>query len=215
MNQNRAFIMLGALYSLLILLGVVALLWGGGSMILVIQLAVGAMAVTGLWGYILGRGFMSPRLWRPLSYFLAVAVVLQIIVLFTTHPSPAQITHLLLGIVYFALLVSFLYQYGNRDQDFWNSPGEIEGGRVLSELLSQHSELVVEKQQANRQAIVNVSRVNQHYLASVVRGVETKERFEERFIQPSTLAFFIERYTCISVGDFARKYADSRTLPPV
>lgn len=209
MNQNRAFVMLGVLYSLLILLGVVALLLGGGSMMVVIQLAVGAMAVTGLWGYILKRGFMGPRVWRPLAYFLAVAVVLQTIVLFTTHPSTAQITYLLLGIVYSALLISILYQYGNRDQDIWNSPDEIEGGKVLSELLSQHQELVVEKQQANRQAVVNVSRVGQHYLASVVRGVETKEQFEERFTQPSTLACFIERYTCISVDDFARKYADT------
>ncbi|HET8791365.1 MAG TPA: hypothetical protein VFM75_09160 [Modicisalibacter sp.] len=212
MNQNRAFIMLGAFYSLLILIGVIALFSGGGSMLVLAQLAVGAIAVTGLWGYILKRGFMSPRVWRPLSYFLAVAVVLQVIVLFTTHPSSALISQLLIGTVFSALLVSILYQYGNRDQDLWNSPDEVEGGKVLSELLSKHQELVVEKQQANRQALVNVSRVDQHYLASVVRGVETKERFEERFTQPSTLAFFIERYTCISVGDFARKYANNTTL---
>lgn len=204
--------MLGAFYSLLILIGVIALFSGGGSMLVLAQLAVGAIAVTGLWGYILKRGFMSPRVWRPLSYFLAVAVVLQVIVLFTTHPSSALISQLLIGSVFSALLVSILYQYGNRDQDLWNSPDEVEGGKVLSELLSKHQELVVEKQQANRQALVNVSRVDQHYLASVVRGVETKERFEERFTQPSTLAFFIERYTCISVGDFARKYANNTTL---
>lgn len=212
MNQNRAFVMLGVLYSLLLLLGLVALVLGGGSMMVVIQLAVGAMAVVGLWGYILKRGFMSPRVWRPLSYFLAAAAVLQAVTLFTTHPSSAQITYLLIGIVYSALLVTILYQYGDRDQDIWNSPDEIEGGKVLSELLAQHQELVVEKQQANRQAIVNVSRVDHHYLASVVRGVETQERFEERFTRPSTLAFFIERYTCISVGDFARKYAGDTTL---
>lgn len=212
MNQNRAFIMLGAFYSLLILIGVIALFSGGGSMLVLAQLAVGAIAVTGLWGYILKRGFMSPRVWRPLSYFLAVAVVLQVIVLFTTHPSSALISQLLIGSVFSALLISILYQYGNRDQDLWNSPDEVEGGKVLSELLSKHQELVVEKQQANRQALVNVSRVDHHYLASVVRGVETKERFEERFTQPSTLAFFIERYTCISVGDFARKYANNTTL---
>lgn len=213
MNMHRAFILLGAFYTLLILLGVVALMLGGGSMLMVIQLAVGAMAVTGLWGYILKRGFMGPRVWRPLAYFLAAAVVLQIIVLFTTHPSPAQITQLLIGIVYSALLISILYQYGDRDQDIWNTSDEIEGGKVLSELLAEHRELSVEKQEADRQAIVNVSWEGQHYRASVIRGREAQERFEERFTRPSTLACFIERYTCISVGDFASKYAGGRTLP--
>nr|WP_297457740.1 hypothetical protein [uncultured Halomonas sp.] len=207
MNLHRAFVMLGILYSLLILLGVVALFSGGGSLLVLVQLAVGAMAVVGLWGYILKRGFMGPRIWRPLSYLLAVAVVLQVVALFTLHPSTAHISQLLIGIIYSALLITILYEYGNRDQDIWNSPGEIEGGKVLSELLSTHRELVVEKQKAHRQAIVNVSREGQQYLASVIRGGETREQFEERFTQPSTLAFFIERYTFISVDDFARKYA--------
>ena len=50
MNLHRAFVMLGILYSLLILLGVVALFSGGGSLLVLVQLAVGAMAVVGLWG---------------------------------------------------------------------------------------------------------------------------------------------------------------------
>lgn len=211
MNMTRAYISLGALYSLLILLGVVVLLMGEGSMMALVQVAVGVLAVTGLWGYVLRKGFLNSRFWRPLSCFLGAGVVVQTIVLFTAAPSPSEITQLLIGIVFSTLLAFILYQYGDRDQDFWASHKEIEGGQVLGDLLTAQEELAVEKQEADRQAMVNISKVGERYRASIVRGLgESVERFEEHFARPSTLAFYIEAYTCITVSDFAKKYTDAR-----
>ena len=64
------------------------------------------------------------------------------------------------------------------------------------------------KQEADRQARVRVCKAGEEYRASVSRrrGEEGAEEFEERFRCPATLAFFIEKFTCISVGDIAAKY---------
>ncbi|GGX84102.1 hypothetical protein GCM10007160_09180 [Litchfieldella qijiaojingensis] len=210
MNMNRAYFLLGAFYSLLVLLGIVALLIGAGSPMALVQVAVGALAVIGLWGYILDKGFLNPRLWRPLAYLLGTGAVLQLVATLTASLSLVDITWMLISAMFSALMIFILHQYGDRDQDLWATPEEIEGGRLLGELLSQQPELVMEKQDQDRQATVNVSKVGERYRASVVRARgETEERFEEHFSCLSTLAFFIEKYTCITVGDFGRKYADS------
>ncbi|WP_148252433.1 sulfite exporter TauE/SafE family protein [Aidingimonas lacisalsi] len=210
MNLERAYMMLGALYSLLLLLGVIAMLMGGGSAMVVIQIAVGVLAVSGLWGYVLNKGVMNPRVWRPLALFLAAGAVVQAILLFVTSPSHTQITQLLIGIVFSALLISILYQYGNRDQDLWATQEEIEGGERLDELLARHGELDIDKEEEDRQATVHVSRIGDQYRANVIRQRDgNREQFEERFSCPSTLAFFIEKYTCITVDDIAVKYANA------
>ncbi|MFC3283828.1 hypothetical protein [Litchfieldella rifensis] len=208
MNLNRAYILLGIFYSLLVLLGAAALLIGAGSPMSLVQVAVGALTVIGLWGYILDKGFLNPRLWRPFAYLVGTGVVVQLVATFTASLSTVDITWLLASAVFSALLIFILHRYGDRDQDLWATPEEIEGGRVLGELLSRQPELILEKQEQDRQAIVNVSMVGERYRAGVVRARgEAEERFEAHFSSLSTLAFFIEKYTCITVGDFGRKYA--------
>ncbi|EPC00664.1 hypothetical protein L861_12790 [Litchfieldella anticariensis FP35 = DSM 16096] len=210
MNLNRAYILLGIFYSLLVLLGAIALLIGAGSPMSLIQVAIGALTVIGLWGYILDKGFLNPRIWRQLAYALGAGIVLQLVATFTASLSSVDITWMLISAVFSALVIFILHQYGDRDQELWATPEEIEGGRVLGELLSQQQELVMEKQEQDRQAIVNVSKVGERYRASVVRARgEAEERFEEHFSSLSTLAFFIEKYTCITIGDFGHKYAVS------
>lgn len=209
MNLHRAYILLAAFYTMLVALGVVALMAGGATFVIIIQIGVGALAVTGLWGYVLRKGFLNPRIWRPLSFILAAGVLVQAFLLFSTSPSHTQITQLLLGIVFSTLLIVFIYRYGERDQDLWATPHQIEGGKVLRDLLAEQQRLEVEKQEADRQATVNISREGKGYRASVTRARGGQvEQFEERFTCPSTLAFFIETYTCITVEDIVRKYHD-------
>ncbi|GHC29286.1 hypothetical protein SAMN05443545_103295 [Aidingimonas halophila] len=210
MNLERAYMMLGALYSLLLILGVIALMVGGGSAMVVIQVAVGALAVAGLWGYALNKGVMNPRIWRPLAMFLAAGAIIQALLLLTTSPSHAQITQLLIGIVFSALLISILYQYGDRDQDLWATSEEIQDGEQLEAMLSRHGELTVNKQVYGLEATVHVARDGDQYRAHVVRERDgNREEFEERFACPSTLAFFMDKYTCITVDDVREAYADA------
>ncbi|WP_372609595.1 hypothetical protein [Halomonas sp.] len=207
MNLQRSYILLALLYSALILIGILALILGGGSFIALIQVAVGTLAVIGLWGYILGKGFLNPRIWQPLAGALAAGVLLQLLVIFAGSPSSAEMTWLLSSTIFSALLVAILYRYGDRDQALWATPEEIEGGRKLGDLLNRENELVVEKQEADRQASVRVVKSGDAYRASVTRRHgEQEERFEEAFNQPSTLAFFLEKFTCITVDDITRQY---------
>ena len=215
MTLHRAYVLLAAFYSLLILIGVIALLAGGGTLLALPQLVLGALGVVGLWGYILQKGFMNPRMWRPFACLLGVAAVVQLFVIFAASPSGVEVTWLLTSAIFSLLLVIMLFQYGNRDQALWASPEELEGGKLLGELLEAQRELTVEKQAEDRQATVRVQKAGNEYRASVVRQRETEvERFEERFACPATLAFFIEKFTCISVRDFADKYAEDRVLTP-
>lgn len=214
MTLHRAYVLLAAFYSLLILIGVIAVLAGGGTLLALPLLVLGAMSVTGLWGYILNKGFMSPRMWRPFACLLGVAAVLQLFLVFAASPSGVEITWLLTSAIFSLLLVIILYRYGNRDQALWATPEELEGGMVLGKLLEAQREMTVEKQDEDRQATVRVQKAGNEYRASVVRQREAEvERFEERFTCPATLAFFIEKFTCISVRDFADKYAGGETSP--
>ncbi|SHK90283.1 hypothetical protein [Halomonas caseinilytica] len=207
MNLQRAYILLAIFYTALLIVGVIAVVMGGGTTFSLVQLAIGVVAVAGLWGYFLGRQVMSWRTWRPFAGLLTLSIVANLWLLFTTSPSSAELTWLLANIIFTTLPTLLLFRYGNRDQDVWATPGEIEGGRTLSGLLERQGELKVEKRDTARPATVNVRREGEHYRASVVRGQgDAEERFEERFQHPSTLAFFIERFTCIEVGDFVAKY---------
>ncbi|MFY0991679.1 hypothetical protein [Halomonas sp. C05BenzN] len=207
MNLHRAYLSLCGFYSLLILIGIIALLAGGATLLALPQLVMGALGVVGLWGYFLKKGFMSPRMWRPFACLLGVAALAQLFLIFAASPSGVELTWLLTSAIFSLLLVVILYRYGDRDQALWASPEELEGGRVLGELLEAQHELTVEKQAEDRQATVRVQKAGNEYRASVVRQREAEvERFEERFTCPATLAFFIEKFTCISVRDFADKY---------
>ncbi|MBB3190126.1 hypothetical protein [Halomonas cerina] len=213
MNLHRAYLSLCGFYSLLILIGLIALLVGGGSLIALLQLGVGAVAVIGLWGYFLGKGFMNPRMWRFLAGLLAIGIVVQLIAVFTVPLSGAALTWTLTAGIFSVLPTLLLYRYGNRDQALWASPAALEGGEVLGELLETQPELTVEKQMEDRRASVRIRKAGDAYCASVVRQQEEEEkeeRFEERFRCPATLASFIETFTCISVRDFADKYAGKR-----
>ncbi len=214
MSLKRAYLLLCGFYSLLIMIGVIALLSGGGSLLAMLQLGVGALVVIGLWGYFLDRGVMNPRMWRPLAGLLAVGIVVQLVAVFTAPLSGAAMTWTLTAAIFSVLPMIFLYRYGDRDQPLWATPEELEGGRMLGELLEEQQELKVEKQAEDSQATVSVRRRGDTYLASVEREREgTVEAFEERFRCPATLAFFIEKFTCLTVGDFARKYRDGGASP--
>lgn len=214
MNMKRAYLLLCGFYTLLILIGAIALLRGGGSLLAMIQLGVGALVVIGLWGYFLDKGFMNPRIWRPLAGLLAVGIVVQLVAVFTAQLSGAAMTWTLTAAIFSVLPMIFLYRYGNRDQSLWASPEEREGGKVLGKLLEEQRELLLKKQADDSQATVRVRKAGDGYLASVEREREgSVEAFEERFRCPATLAFFIEKFTCISVGDFASKYTDGGTHP--
>jgi len=209
MNMKRAYLLLCGFYTLLILIGAIALLRGGGSLLAMLQLGVGALVVIGLWGYFLDKGFMNPRIWRPLAGLLALGIVVQLVAVFTAHLSGAAMTWTLTAAIFSVLPMIFLYRYGDRDQSLWASPEEREGGKVLGDLLEEQRELLLEKQAEDSQATVRVRKTGDGYLASVEREREgSVEAFEERFRCPATLAFFIEKFTCISVGDFASKYTD-------
>ncbi|MBB3184507.1 hypothetical protein FHR95_002080 [Halomonas fontilapidosi] len=214
MNLKRAYLLLCGFYTLLILIGAIALLAGGGSLLAAIQLGIGALVVIGLWGYFLGRGFMNPRMWRPLAGLLAVGIVIQLIAVFTAHLSATAMTWTLTTAIFSVLPMIFLYRYGDRDQSLWATPEEREGGKMLGELLERQRELWVEKQAADSQATVKVSKMGDAYLASVERERDGSiEAFEERFRCPATLAFFIEKFTCLSVSDFVSKYRDNDVNP--
>ncbi|OBX35222.1 hypothetical protein A8U91_04293 [Halomonas elongata] len=213
MNLQRAYTLLAIFYTALLAVGVIAVVMGGGTTLSLVQLAIGAVTVAGLWGYFLGRQVMSWRTWRPFACLLALGIAVNVWLLFTTSPSSAELTWLLANIIFTALPTLLLFRYGNRDQDVWATPGELEGGRTLSELLERQGELKVEKRDASRPATVNVRREGEHYRASVIRGQgDEEERFEESFQRPSTLAFFIERFTCVEVGDFEEKYRGEKEV---
>ncbi|MFG6176251.1 hypothetical protein ACGTN6_03305 [Halomonas sp. THAF12] len=209
MNLQRAYALLAMFYTVLLAVGVLAVVMGGGTPLSLLQLAIGAVTLIGLWGYLLGRQVMSWRTWRPFAGVLVVGIATNIWLLFTTSPSGTELTWLLANVIFTSLPALLLFRYGDRDQDLWASPAELAGGRALNELLERRRELQVEKRDASRPASVNVCREGDHYRACVVRGQgDAEERFEQRFRRPATLAGFIETFTCIEVRDFVAKYRD-------
>ncbi|NIC06352.1 hypothetical protein [Billgrantia bachuensis] len=213
MTLERAYILLAVFYSALVAIGVIALLVGGGPLWGLASVVLGALVAAGLWGHTLGKPVMNPRMWRPLAGILVAAFLIQIFAVFALHPPGAELTWLLTGAIFSVMPAILLFQYGKRDQEVWATPEELEGGKMLDELLAKQRELVLEKQEADRQATVRLTKAGNSYRASVTRGRGTEvERFEESFTCPATLAFFVIKYTCISVNDIAAQYAEDRVL---
>ncbi|MCA8863350.1 MULTISPECIES: hypothetical protein [unclassified Halomonas] len=205
MTLDRAYYLLAAFYSLMVIIGVIAILAGGGTLLAPIHLLLGALAVIGLWGYILKRGFMNPRMWRPLAGVLAVGVVVQLVIMLTSSLSSVLLTWMLTSSIFSVMLVIMLYRYGDRDQPLWASDEERTAAQQLDLLLSEHSPITAIKRDGSRENSVKVSKSNEGYKASVTRrSQEGQESFEERFHYPETLVFFLEKFTSVTVNDFRR-----------
>lgn len=203
MNLDRAYRLLAAFYTLMLIIGVIALMAGGGTLLSPVYLLVGALAVTGLWGYILKRRFMNPRMWRPLAGVLAVGIVLQLFIMLTTSLSSELLTWMLTSSIFSVMLVIMLFHYGNRDQPLWASEEERTAARQLEALLSNNASLTAITKDETRENSVKVTKSQDGYQASVTRrSQEGQERFEERFQYPETLVFFLEKFTSVTVNDF-------------
>ncbi|MFO8045213.1 MAG: hypothetical protein R6U30_05000 [Halomonas sp.] len=203
MNLQRAYRLLAVFYTLLLLIGVIALLAGGGTALALVHLVVGGLAVVGLWGYILGRGFMGPRMWRPLAGILAVGATVQLVALLSISLDGITLTWMLTSAVFAVLLAVLLYYYGDRDQALWATPEELEAGLRLETLLEGQPRLEARKHEDGREASAQVVKMGSEYRASVTRRHDgQQESFEERFHHPATLVFFLEKFTGLSVNDF-------------
>ena len=203
MNLDRAYRLLAAFYTLMLIIGVIALMAGGGTLLSPVYLLVGALAVTGLWGYILKRRFMNPRMWRPLAGVLAVGIVLQLFIMLTTSLSSELLTWMLTSSIFSVMLVIMLFHYGNRDQPLWASEEERTAARQLEALLSNNASLTAITKDETRENSVKVTKSQDGYQASVTRRSQKgQERFEERFQYPETLVFFLEKFTSVTVNDF-------------
>ncbi|GEN27141.1 hypothetical protein HVA01_07870 [Halovibrio variabilis] len=209
MNLDRAYRLLAAFYTLMLVIGVIAIVAGGGTLLAPVHLLLGALAVVGLWGYILKRGFMNPRMWRPLAVILAVGIVVQMGIVLTMPLSSVLLTWMLTSSIFSVMLVIMLYRYGDRDQPLWASAQERAAARQLEALLNGDSPLTAVKRDAERENKVQVTKSNGGYKASVTRRMQDgQERFEERFRYPETLVFFLEKFTSVSVDDFRRSTED-------
>lgn len=212
MNLDRAYRLLAAFYTLMLIIGVIALMAGGGTLLSPVYLLVGALAVTGLWGYILKRRFMNPRMWRPLAGVLAVGIVLQLFIMLTTSLSSELLTWMLTSSIFSVMLVIMLFHYGNRDQPLWASEEERTAARQLEALLSNNASLTAITKDETRENSVKVTKSQDGYQASVTRrSQEGQERFEERFQYPETLVFFLEKFTSVTVNDFKPISLDNKS----
>lgn len=203
MNLDRAYRLLAAFFTLMLFMGGIALAIGGGTLLAPVYLLLGAIAVAGLWGYILKRRFMNPRMWRPLAVVLAVGSVMQLIIMLTTTVSSVLLTWMLASSIFSVMLAILLYRYGDRDQPLWASQEEREAGRELDAMLAGRSFLIATHRDSERENSVKVTKSTEGYRAHVTRRTPTgQERFEERFRYPETLVFFMEKFTSVSVSDF-------------
>ncbi|MGJ7458242.1 hypothetical protein ACR80S_09305 [Halomonas sp. MA07-2] len=205
MNLQRAYRLLAVFYTLLLLIGVIALLAGGGTALAMVHLVVGGLGVLGLWGYFLGLGFMGPRMWRPLAVALAVGAVVQLVALLSISLDGITLTWMLTSAVFAALMAVLLYHYGDRDQAHWATPDELAAGRRLETLLEEQPRLAAKKREEGREDTAQVVKAGSEYRASVTRRRNgQQESFEERFRHPATLVYFLEKFTDLSVDDFNR-----------
>lgn len=203
MTLDRAYRLLAAFYTIVLFIGVIAILVGGGTMFAPLHLVVGALGVIGLWGYILKRGFMNPRMWRPLAGVLAAGIVVQLFIMLTTPLSSIFLTWMLTSSIFSVLLVIMLFQYGDRDQPLWATTEERAAARQLDAMLDSESPLTAVHREGGRENSVKVSKSKDGYQASVTRRTKDgQERFEECFRHPETLVFFLEKFTSVSVDHF-------------
>lgn len=203
MTLDRAYRLLAAFYTLVLVIGVVAIIAGGGTLFAPLHLLLGALAVIGLWGCILQRGFMNPRMWRPLAGVLAVSIVVQLAIMLTTPLSSLFLTWMLTSSIFSVLLVIMLFQYGDRDQPLWATNEEREAARQLEAMFTEDTPLTAVHREGERENSVKVSKSKDGYQASVTRRTKDgQERFVERFRYPETLVFFLEKFTSVTVNDF-------------
>lgn len=203
MTLDRAYRLLAAFYTLMLILGVIALISGGATLLAPVHLLLGALSVIGLWGYILKRRFMNPRMWRPLAGVLAAGIVVQLFIMLTTPVSSVLLTWMLTSSIFSVLLVIMLYRYGDRDQPLWASEEDRLAARELDTLLTNNTSLTATNRDGQQENSVKVSKSDGGYKASVTRQSKEKhEVFEERFRYPETLVFFLEKFTSVSVSDF-------------
>jgi len=208
MTLTRAYYLLAAFYTLIPIIGVVALFSGGGTPLAIAHLALGALAVLGLWGYILKRGFMNSRIWRPFALVLAIGAVLQLLVIVTLPVANVELTWMLTSTVFSVLLVILLYHYGNRDQPLWATPEEQAAARQLAALLETSTPLTAVHREGERENSVNVSKVGDEYQARITRRTHGQhEAFERRFKHPETVVFFLEKFASVTVQDFKQQRA--------
>ncbi|WP_434986370.1 hypothetical protein [Vreelandella zhaodongensis] len=203
MNLQRAYYLLAAFYSLLPLMGLVAVFSGGGTPLAVAYIALGTVAAIGLWGYILKRGFMNPRMWRPFAALLAVGAVVQLVIILTMSVPNVALTWMLTSSIFSVMMVILLYHYGDRDQPLWATTEEADAARQLTALLDTTSPLIAVRREGDHENSVNVDRVDGHYCARVTRrSNEGQEAFERHFQHPETLVFFLEKFANVTVQDF-------------
>lgn len=208
MTLKRAYCLLAAFYSLLLVIGIVAVLMGGGTPLAAVYLVVGFFAVLGLWGTSLQRSVMSPRMWRPLAIALAVGGVAQLVVIALVPVSSVTLTWMLVSSIFALLLAMVLYHYGNRDQPLWATEEERSAASRLRGMLHQQTALTAIHREGERENHANVFKVGNEYEANITRhSPEGQEAFSERFHHPESLVFFLEKFASISVNDFQQSAA--------
>lgn len=206
MTLKRAYYLLAAFYTLIPAIGVVALFSGGGSPLALVHLSLGALAVLGLWGYILQRGFMNPRIWRPFAGLLAVGAIVQLLVVLSMPVSNVELTWMLTSSIFSVMLVILLYHYGNRDQPLWATTEEVDAARQLTTLLQEGAPITAVHREGERENSANVFKVGDQYQACITRRTQDgQESFEQRFKYPETLVFFLEKFASITVQDFKQR----------
>lgn len=203
MTLKHAYCLLAAFYSLLLVIGIVAVLLGGGTPLAAVYLVVGFLAVLGLWGVSLQRRVMSPRIWRPLAIVLAVGGGVQLVAIILVSVSNVALTWMLISSIFALLLATMLYPYGNRDQPLWATEEERSAASRLRTMLQQQTALTATHQEGERENHANVYKVGNEYEADITRrSPEGQEAFSERFHHPESLVFFLEKFASISVNDF-------------
>jgi len=203
MSLQRAYVLLAGLYSLLPVMGIVAVFSGGGTPLAMAHLFFGVLGVVGLWGYILKRGMMNQRMWRPLAGVFVIGSVLQLVVMLTMPVSGVVLTWMLTSSIFAMLLAVLLYHYGNRDQPLWATEQERAAAQQLPTLLEDQSTVKAEHRESGHENSVNVVKVGSEYQATVTRRYESQqETFERRFRHPETLVFFVEKFASVSPQDF-------------
>ncbi|MCO7248115.1 MULTISPECIES: hypothetical protein [Halomonadaceae] len=205
MTLKRAYCLLAAFYSLLLVIGIIAVLMGGGTLLAAVYLVVGFFAVLGLWGISLQRSMMNPRMWRPLAVALAVGAVVQFVVMLQMSVSGVTLTWVLTSSIFAILLAIMLYHYGNRDQPLWATEDERSDANRLRVMLQQQTALTAVHREGERENHANVFKVGNEYEANITRhSPEGQEAFSERFRHPESLVFFLEKFASITINDFQR-----------
>jgi membrane-bound ClpP family serine protease len=211
MTLRRAYCLLAAFYSLLLVIGIVAVLMGGGTPLAAVYLVVGFFAVLGLWGTSLQRRVMSPRMWRPLGVVLAIGGGGQLVAVVMVPVSGVTLTWMLVSSIFALLLAVMLYHYGNRDQPLWATAEEQNAASRLRAMLHQQTALTATHREGERENHANVFKVGNEYEANITRhSPEGQEAFSERFHHPESLVFFLEKFASISVNDFQRSVSSQQ-----